>query len=470
MGVLEMNVTIRNKIFVDDPTPEMLAYCKSTLSFPNPDYLKKEEKGKWTGNTQREIVLYERAGDRLYIPFGECQRVYRRFKNDITRLDVRICPIRARKYDSRINLYDYQENAVESVLRAKNGILVAPCGSGKTQMGLEAVARIGGKTLWLTHTQDLLNQSMNRAKQCFGLPASEYGTITAGKVNVGNTLTFATVQTASNIDLSQYRDEWDCIVVDECHKCVGSPTRMMMFYRVLSALSARYRIGLTATPYRADGLERCMFALLGGIIHEVPQSAVAGNTVPVRVKFVNTGYTPCIDDITDGDGTLNYAKLISDITESKDRNAVIVGEIQRAAQNGGVLVLSDRLQHLDALEKRLCAVFPYRTARLGIASTNVEKERRARILTDLNNGALNVVFATYKLAKEGLDVPHLRTVVFATPQKDKATVIQSAGRVARKADGKDFGMVIDFSDDFGLLYGYEKKRRGYYKKNSYTFL
>ena len=467
-----MNFYLSNKVVIEDYPPEMLAYCKITLSFLNPDYIKREEKGKWTGNTQREIVLYERAGNRLYIPFGECQKVYKRFKNDITRLDVRICPLRAREYGSNINLYGYQKNAVEAVLRAKNGILVAPCGSGKTQMGLEAVARIGGKTLWLTHTTDLLTQSMNRAKQCFGLPASEYGTITAGKVNVGNTLTFATVQTASNIDLSQYRDEWDCIVVDECHKCVGSPTQMMMFYRVLSALSARYKIGLTATPYRADGLERCMFALLGDVIHEVPQSAVAGNTVPVRVKFVNTGYTPDIDDITDGDGTLNYAKLISDITENVKRNEVIIQQIFEASRNGAVLVLSDRINQLEDLETEITMYSPYniKCARLGIASTKAEKERRARILTDLNNGALNVVFATYKLAKEGLDVPNLRTVVFATPQKDKTTVIQSAGRVARKADGKEYGTVIDFSDDFGLLYGYEKKRRGYYKKNSYTFL
>lgn len=467
-----MNFILANKVIIENPTPEMLAYCKSTLSFPNPDYIKREEKGKWTGNTQREIVLFERAGNRLYIPFGECQKVYKRFKNDITRLDVRICPLRAREYGSNINLYDYQENAVQAVLRAKNGILVAPCGSGKTQMGLEAVARIGGKTLWLTHTTDLLTQSMNRAKQCFGLHSSEYGTITAGKVNVGNTLTFATVQTASNIDLSQYRDEWDCIIVDECHKAVGSPTRMMMFYRVLSALSARFKLGLTATPYRADGLERCMFALLGDIIHEVPQCAVAGNTVPVRVKFVDTGYKPDVDNITDGDGTLNYAKLISDITENVKRNEVIIQQIFEASRNGAVLVLSDRINHLEDLGTEITMYSPYniKCARLGIASTKAEKERRARILTDLNHGALNVVFATYKLAKEGLDVPNLRTVVFATPQKDKTTVIQSAGRVARKADGKEFGTVIDFSDDFGMLYGYEKKRRGYYKKNSYKFL
>ena len=467
-----MNFYLKNKVLIQNFTPEMLAYCNNTLTFDNPDFLKKEAMGKWTGNTLRKIVLFERDGNNLLLPFGTCKAIYKHFKNSFNIVKPLFSPIRPQNYRSHINLYDYQKNAVEIILRAKNGILVAPCGSGKTQMGLEAVARIGGKTLWLTHTTDLLTQSMNRAKQCFGLPASEYGTITAGKVNVGNTLTFATVQTASNIDLSQYRDEWDCVVVDECHKCVGSPTRMMMFYKVLSALSARYKIGLTATPYRADGLERCMFALLGDIIHKVPQSAVAGNTVPVRVKFVSTNYTPCIDNITDGDGTLNYAKLISDITENVKRNEVIIQQIFEASRNGAVLVLSDRINHLEDLETEITMYSPYniKCARLGIASTKAEKERRARILTDLNNGLLNVVFATYKLAKEGLDVPNLRTVVFATPQKDKTTVVQSAGRVARKADGKEFGTVIDFSDDFGLLRGYEKKRRGYYKKNSYTFL
>ena len=461
-----MNFYLSNKVVIEDYTPEMLAYCKSTLSFPNPDYLKKEARGKWTGNTQREIVLYERAGNRLYIPFGECQKIYRRFKNDITRVDVRICPLRARKYDSHINLYGYQQSAVEAVLRAKNGILVAPCGSGKTQMGLEAVAKIGGKTLWLTHTTDLLTQSMNRAKQCFGLPSSEYGTITAGKVNVGNTLTFATVQTASNIDLSQYRDEWDVVVTDECQKVAGSPTKMMMFYKVLSALSARFKLGLTATPYRADGLERCMFALLGNVICTVPKEAVEDKTCPVKVSMISTGFTPDVDKVTGGDGVLNYSKLIDEVITDGDRNKFVANTIYEAAWDGAVLVLSDRLQHLDVLETLVKSKIP-RVARLGVAATKTAKEQRKRLLNALNNDELNVVFATFKLAKEGLDVPNLRTIVFATPQKDKATVIQSAGRVARKADGKKFGRVIDFIDNFGIFYGYASKRKKYYKSLNY---
>ena len=462
--------TIKNELIIDNPTNAMRKWCRDNLTIPNPQYAKAEEKGKWTGNIAKTLQMYYTVGSQLRLPFGIARKFYKLFKNDVSQINALFAHIRRKTYNSSISLREYQKNAVEAALKARNGVLVSPCGSGKSEMGLEIAARISGRTLWIVHTWDLANQILNRAAIRYNIPKESYGQIAAGKVNIGDVFTVATVQTLSRVDLAKIQNEFDCIIVDECQHVCSSADKVTQFEKVITSLCAPYLYGITATPYRADGLERCMFALLGDVIHEVPQSAVAGNTVPVRVRFINTGYTPDIDKITDGDGTLNYAKLISDITENKDRNAVIVWEIQRAAQNGGVLVLSDRLQHLDSMEKRLCAVLPYRTARLGIASTKAEKERRARILTDLNNGALNVVFATYKLAKEGLDVPNLRTVVLSCPVKDKTTVIQSAGRVARKAEDKDFGTVIDFSDDFGLLRGYEKKRRGYYKKNSYTFL
>lgn len=462
--------TIKNELIIDNPTNAMRKWCRDNLTIPNPQYAKAEEKGKWTGNIAKTLQMYYTVGSQLRLPFGIARKFYKLFKNDVSQINALFAPIRRKTYNSSISLREYQKNAVEAALKARNGVLVSPCGSGKSEMGLEIAARISGRTLWIVHTWDLANQILNRAAIRYNIPKESYGQIATGKVNIGDVFTVATVQTLARIDLAKIQNEFDCIIVDECQHVCSSADKVTQFEKVITSLCSPYLYGITATPYRADGLEKCMFALLGDVIHEVPQSAVAGNTVPVRVKFVDTGYKPDVDKITDGDGTLNYAKLIGDITENKDRNAVIVWEIQRAAQNGGVLVLSDRLQHLDVMEKRLCAVLPYRTARLGIASTKAEKERRARILTDLNNGALNVVFATYKLAKEGLDVPNLRTVVLSCPVKDKTTVIQSAGRVARKAEGKDFGMVIDFSDDFGLLYGYEKKRRGYYKKNSYTFL
>lgn len=463
-----MNFYLRNKLYIENATEEVREWCKTTLSFLNPDYLKKEASGKWTGNTPKEIVLYEKKGKGLILPFGCFSDIYKNFKYDASHCESKIAPIRTRNYRSNIQTYDYQELAVKSVLRAKNGILVAPCGSGKTQMGLEIVSRIGGKCLWLTHTLDLLQQSMDRAKANFGLSVSEYGTITGGKINVGNTITFATVQTMSSIDLTEYRDEWDCIIVDECHKCVGTPTNVMMFYKVLSNLSARYKIGLTATPYRADGLEKAMFALLGNIAHTVPEEAVEEKTCNVKVAMIETGFTPDMNVILAGDGTIVYSSLVENITKDMKRNWKIVETIQLAEKP--ILVLSDRIDHLKTLQEMSKNKDGIKSTAMltGAMTSKTQKELRKTYIKNLNNGDIDVLFASYKLAKEGLDIPNLRTVVFATPQKDKATVIQSAGRVGRKAENKEFGTVIDFVDNFGMLKGYAQKRKGFYKTLKYN--
>ena len=75
--------------------------------------------------------------------------------------------------------------------------------------------RFGVRALWLTHTLDLLNQSKARAEQY--MSKSLLGTITGGKVNIGAGITFATIQTMCKLDLAQYKDFWDVIIVDECH-------------------------------------------------------------------------------------------------------------------------------------------------------------------------------------------------------------------------------------------------------------
>ena len=88
----------------------------------------------------------------------------------------------------------------------------------------------------------------------------------------------------------------------------------------------------------------------------------------------------------------------------------------------------------------------------------------------MNCGEIDCIFATYQLAKEGLDIPNLRTVVFATPEKNETSVTQAAGRVARKYEGKEFGVIVDFVDDFAMFKGWAKKRNGIYKKLGYDIL
>lgn len=468
-----VSVEVGKEIVVTCPPSDMVAWAKREMSLDNPEYYKKLQMGKWTGGTPQKIDLFKTVGNDLILPFGCLMDVYRRIPD--ANYSLHIAPIKAFSYDSNIKLYDYQEEAVKRALKRKNGVLVMPCGSGKTQSGLEVIARVGGRALWLTHTADLLNQSKERAMSVLNCDKSAFGTITGGKVNISNGITFATVQTMAKLDLSQYEWMWDIIIVDECQHCAGTPTRVTQFYHVMSSLSARYKIGLTATPHRADGLERSMFALLGGIIHEVSKAEVAHTTCPVEVIVKKTGYVPDMNQALAGDGTINYSGLVQDLVENEERFRFVLNEVLQAAKDGPTLVLANRVEYLQRLSRAFDEALAYEDAApamciSGLGQSKREKKLRKNALTALNDGEIKCLFATYQLAKEGLDVPNLRYVVLATPEKDQTTVMQSAGRVGRKAEGKDHGTVIDFEDDFAMYRGWLKKRLGYYKKLDYKLL
>ena len=437
---------------------------KPLLTFDNPDYEKKVRMGKWTGNTPRQLSLIRHDGHNLSIPFGMLPWVFKHkklFDNILSTFK----PLVSVDYQSGINLYGYQENAVEAALKARQGVIVAPCGSGKTQIGLELVARIGGRALWVTHTHDLLSQSMDRAKGVFGIDPITFGTITAGKMNVGPSITFSTVQTLFRADLSCIKDYFDVVIVDECHHCVGTPTQVTMFSKVLSSIRARYKFGLTATPKRADGLTPCMYALIGDKVCEISREEVEDTTCPVSVEFVETEYSPEYLKILMPDGTISYPKLISDITIDRQRNEAILEVLKNCEYP--CLVLTDRVQH--------CSVLQAMADRAGINCGEIygfmDKQGRKRQLERLSCGNMSVLFGTFALAKEGLDIPELRTLVMATPQKNDSLVTQAAGRVARKCEGKSCGKIVDFVDiKFGMLAGWKKKRATIYRKLGFNIL
>ena len=468
---------VDSRLNIKDYTNEMLLYAKEKLIFNNPKYIKAEALGKWTGNIEKYIYMYEIRNNVLVLPFGCFKNFYLKFKNDLSIVKSLISPVRHINYHSNINLYQYQEIAVKRLISAKNGILVSPCGSGKTIMGLETVAKLGLKTLWVAHTNDLVQQAMDRAKANFGLDCSKYGTITAGKAKIGD-ITFATAQTLCNLDLPLYKNEFDVIIIDECHHIYKGDNSLAMYYKILNNLSARYRFGLTATPKRADGLEKCMFALLGDIVHTIPKEEVKKFTCPVKVVKKETGYTPNLDLILAGDGTIIYSDLINDLTNNEKRNEFIAEDIYSIVQkmhNARILILSDRVEHLTRLRKKLCEKLPTFENKIkqlmALSNSKKAREERRQVLKDLNDGNINIVLATYQLAREGLDIPNLNYLVMASPVKDPITVEQSVGRVGRKANGKEYGICIDYTDNnFGMLAGFSKKRNSVYKRLEYEII
>lgn len=456
-----MKIDVGCRLIILNPTAEVLQYCRERLVLDNPDYYKKEQMGKWTGDTPKTICLYETVADAVWLPFGCLRDIWNMHpvQDDYT---TDFAPVEPVSYTSRINLYPYQETAVEKAINAKNGVLVMPCGAGKTQCGLEIIARLGGRALWLTHTEDLLNQSMERAKAVLDIDGS-FGKITSGKVEIGTHITFATVQTlAKKIDTAIFRNVWSVVIVDECHHAAGSPTRLTQFYKVISKLAARYKFGLTATPKRADRLEQSMFYLLGAKVHEVSREEVKHTTCPIEVIKVETGWMPDYDCVLMGDGTIDYNKVIDAMIHDEDRYQLVLGQLHRLIQP--TMVLANRVEYLQ----RMCDDYNEFCGKAvclsGKGQSKAAKAERKAALQALNNGEIDVIFATYALAREGLDVPNLQYVLFATPEQNESTVEQAVGRVGRKAEGKECGTVIDFVDDFGLYAGWYKKRQKCYKK------
>ncbi len=458
-----MKIIVNNQLHVSKPNAELEAWCKRNLIVDNPDYAKKLRMHKWLGNTPQKLVLYERDGDDLILPYG-CLREIVEFMDKRDSIDVTMPQPKMVWYNADVPLYDYQKEAVGKALEEQYGILQAPAGSGKTQMGIAMAVTLGRRTLWLTHTADLLNQSKERAERYMSSDLT--GTITEGKVNIGRGITFATVQTMCKLNLAQYKDLWDTIIVDECHRVAGTPTAMTQFSKVLNSLAARHKYGLSATVHRADGMIAATYALLGNIVWTVPESAVAEKIMTVGI-FPRPTHIGLSRDFLDTDGTIIYAKMVSWLAENFERNSLVVSDLKLNREHSN-LILSDRLAHLEYLMNHLPSDLREQAVMVdGKMTSKKAKEARAQALEDMRTGKKRYLFATYSLAKEGLDIPCLDRLYLTTPQKDYAVVAQSVGRIARSCEDKEEPIAYDYVDEKiqYLLRAYKKRCTTYRKLN-----
>lgn len=441
-------------------------YVKENLIVDNPEYTRRLRMGKWLGRTPQKLSFFEQNSDELILPFGCLRDVYPTIAHlvDETVQDfgISVRDFVRIDYGNPIPLYDYQQKAVKAMVEARGGILQSKAGSGKTQMALNMIQHFGVKTLWITHTQDLLNQSKERAEQY--IDPGLMGTITGGKVNIGKGITFATVQTLSNIDLTQHKYDWQMIVIDECHRISGSPTVLTMYYKVLSHLAAPLKYGLSATVHRADGMIKATYALIGKVSYTVPDEDIADKVMDVYVRPIETSYVipaECLGT----DGMLSWAKMITDIGRNEERNKLI-SEIIAAEGDHPGLILSDRLEHLKTLMEMLPENLKEKSVMIdGHMSGKAGKLKRELTLEQMRSGKKQLLFATYSLCKEGLDIPRLERLYLTTPQKDFAIIVQSIGRIARTCEGKRDPVCIDFVDSLDrYLYRTFKKRVTSYRK------
>ena len=470
-----MEIHLSNIIEIKEPTKEVLDFVKKTYIYKNPSYEKKKRMGFSTYKTARVIQLYEVYNDNIYLPIGCFDDLWNihPIKEDYKDYSV-TKPINV---TSDIKLRDYQEPVINAVKKYCNGLIIMPCGTGKSCTLLHTACMLKQKTLWLCTTKDLLNQAESYIKNFTNGTTSK---ITEGKCDYSGDFVFATIQTLCKViekgEIPQ--DTFGCVIGDEVQHCMISDESVMMFKTCMEYFSARYKLGCTATLKTANDLWKCIPKLIGNVIYELKKSEdktkfigyyenkpiievpLENFQAPAKIYMQKTSYNALNKDIYDTSGRIVFARLISDLTSDYDRNNQVLIEINNTYSP--TLVISERTTQLEYLQKH--------TRNSIYINGKTPKKEREQMLEDFRNGKYRVLFATYSLVAEGLDIPRLTKLVMASPVKDERLVIQAIGRCQRPYEGKKNADIIDFVDDVSLLDKFTRKRKSTYKKEGWEII
>ncbi len=415
------------------------AALDARLSYENPAYAAVSKRfARRMQIPPRLTTLREEAGD-LVAPRGAIAA----FRELGIALDLRQLSFPPVGFGFSGELRDYQETAVAAALGAEQGVIVAPCGAGKTTIALAVIARADQPALVLVSSLDLLEQWVDRARAHLGVEAARCA---EGRIEIGN-LTVATVQSARDpARLAALRDRFGLVLLDECHH-----TPAQTFADLVSSFPARFRFGVTATPTRADGLETLTGHYLGPVVHTVATSALVDAGHLVRPKYV----TVATDFTFPYGGPSDWHPLLEALVASPERNRLIADTIAADCASGVVgLALTGRVAHAEHLRDLLAA----RGLRVAALTGGASKAERQGSLERARDGSIDVIVAT-QLADEGLDVPRLARMFLCFPGRSETRLLQRIGRIMRPHADKAVPEVKDFVDArVGVLANQAEKR------------
>jgi superfamily II DNA or RNA helicase len=430
----------------------------SELTLDNPEYEKKRRIGLPLWGVQKEIRLYEQDGKWLILPRGYYARLYTILRENHIEPAMRDQRWRRHliNFPGYPTLRDYQEPAIPQAMNWTQGCVIMPCGGGKTETGMAIAASIRQPTLWITHTMDLLKQSMDRAISRLKLAGDMVGLIQAENMKIGTHMTFATVQTLAKRDLTEVVNKFGCVIVDEAHLVFKDAAKARMFESVISQFPAYYRFGLTASEHRSDGLINTMFQIIGPKVYEVDQDDPRLKTVKPRVQFIETDfdfhmdtefqYNETTGQMEEKEEMLNVQQLYQAMRENALRNEIILDILSAHKPGDSTLILGHSLEHLDNLMLETLRRNHGKGHAYRFVNGNTKKKEREAAIEDMREGRAQFLFATYQLAKLGLDIPRLNRLVLATPVKDKTSIQQAVGRIMRPFEGKGTPVVFDIWD------------------------
>lgn len=345
-----------------------------------------------------------------------------------------------------------QREAVDAMLEHEQGIVVAQPGWGKTNVALAFAAEVKTNTLVLVHTEDILQQWLDRIEA--NMPDCDVGLIRGKTVKPGE-ITVATVQTFRR--LIRRNNVWTrhfgAVILDEAHHAPAST-----FDEIMNSMASKYRFGFTATDKRADGRHPYMTTVLGPVIYRSRfKSKVPVKVIPVKSHNFTYRWR----------GSWDWRNLLNALVEDRMRNRKIAILAVRCIGRGhSTLILSREIKHLEHIREHMLLEMDNQGVHDDapiLAAKLLTKDERRELLDKFRAGEIKCVLAT-QLADEALDVPILSRVFLTFPGKHDGRIIQQVGRALREHPEKKSAAIYDIVDDrVGVLRRQWMARKQAYK-------
>lgn len=474
----KVNIKVDSQLHLtkDEFRADLINEIRDALLMKNParEKAKKEQIGGWW-NIEEHLPLFQETETMLYVPRGFASQLVDgldHYKYDIAWEDNRT-NYSIFDHGTPVDVRDYQDEAVTKMLIAEQGVWEAPPGAGKTVGVLEAIRRSGQRSLVITDKTNIAEQWKLRAKQFLD---ADIGIIGDGKWD-DKAITVALIQTIwsrrEELEKDGWFEKWGFVCLDECHHLPANT-----FTDILSRFTAKYRIGVSGTPYKAPGMEDLVWNTLGPKIHSTDKQLLRKGGWLVKPSVViwhtefrydfwpthkcDTDKKKCMYKYCDRSEDKarhqnNYSEMMSAIVIDGKRNELIAHNIAIEALEGHcILVLSKRIGHLKELE-RLVAKYTGRTDNLFQFTGNQTTKQRMVIQDRAWSGGV-VLFST--IADEALDIPRIDRIHLAWPTRNTGTIEQQIGRGERPHPKKKDTIINDYWDRVGPLTGQLRDRVG----------
>ncbi|MCQ9353526.1 DEAD/DEAH box helicase [Corynebacterium sp. 153RC1] len=334
-------------------------------------------------------------------------------------------PIALSTAEEQWALRDYQEMAAESFWEGGSGVVVLPCGAGKTMVGAAAMAKAQCTTLILVTNTVAGRQWRSELLRRTTLSEDEIGEYSGERKEI-RPVTIATYQVVTRKTGGEYRAlelfdsrDWGLIIYDEVH-LLPAPV-----FRMTSDLQSRRRLGLTATLVREDGREGDVFSLIGPKRYDAPWKDLEQRGFIATAECIEVRST-----MTENERML-YATA-----ERQDRYRVaacasaklkVVDALLRRHAGQPTLVIGAYVDQLEEIGQRIGAP---------VIEGKTSNKKREELFEQFRNGELSVLVVS-KVANFSIDLPEAAVAIqvsgtFGSRQEEA----QRLGRLLRpKADG-----------------------------------